>query len=102
MGRTNGIDLSPDEKLLYVSESYNSQGVPYVQKIWVYDSNVTSGTISGKRLFADFSQIDSTASIDIDGMKTDVNGNLFVTRHGGREVVIFNPEGDVIGKIGLR
>jgi len=101
MGRTNGIDLSPDEKTLYVSESYNRGGNPYIQKIWKYDADVVSGTISGKTLFADFEQIDGSNSVDIDGMKTDTNGNLFATRHGGRKVVIFNSEGTVIGNIGL-
>lgn len=100
MGRTNGIELNPEETLLYVSESYTSNNVPHTQKIWVYDANVVDGSISGKRLFADFAEIDETVTVDIDGMRCDQNGNLFVTRHGGREVVIFNPDGEVIGKIG--
>jgi len=100
MGRTNGIDLSPDEKLLYVSESYNRGGTPYVQKIWVYDVNVKEGKISGKRLFKDF-EFDSTQHIDIDGMKTDVDGNLFVTRHSGGQVVVFDPEGNLVARISL-
>ncbi|CAL8118665.1 unnamed protein product [Orchesella dallaii] len=101
MGRTNGIDLSPDENTLYVSESYNQGGVPNVQKIWKYNINVNEGTISGKTLFADFAQVDGSASVDIDGMKTDSQGNLYVTRHGGSQVVIFSPAGAVIGKIAL-
>jgi sugar lactone lactonase YvrE len=101
MGRTNGIDLSPDEKTLYVSESYNRGGNPYIQKIWKYSVNVDEGTIDGKTLFADFEQVDGSTSVDVDGMKTDVNGNLFVTRHGGRQVIVFNPQGTVIGKIAL-
>lgn len=101
MGRTNGIDLSPDETLLYVSESYNRAGNPYIQKIWKYNFNPVDGSISGKTLFADFALIDGTQHIDIDGMKTDMRGNLYVTRHGGSQVVIFNPAGSVIGKITL-
>lgn len=101
MGRTNGIDLSPDESQLYVSESYNTGGTPVAQKIWVYDADVESGTISGKRLFADFSILDSSQSIDIDGMKTDMNGNLWVTRHGGRQVVVLSPDGLIIGRVRL-
>jgi len=101
MGRTNGIDLSPDENTLYVSESYNRGGVPYVQKIWKYNVDVNEGTINGKTLFADFAAVDGSVSVDIDGMKTDSLGNLYVTRHGGSEVVIFSPAGAVIGKIAL-
>ncbi|OXA61124.1 gluconolactonase [Folsomia candida] len=101
MGRTNGIDLSPDDTKLYVSESYTRGGTPYVQKIWLYDANVTTGTISGKRLFVDFEVLDGTQNVDIDGMKTDVAGNLWVTRHGGREVVAFDSTGAVIARVRL-
>lgn len=101
MGRTNGIDLSPDETILYVSESYNRAGVPNVQKIWKYNVNTAEGTISGKALFVNFAEIDGSVAVDIDGMKTDIQGNLYVTRHGGSQVVIFNPAGKVIGNITL-
>lgn len=101
LGRTNGIELSPDEKHLYVSESYNTDGDPIVQKIWRYNTNIEQGTISTKTLFADFEFIDNTAFYDIDGMKTDINGNLFVARYGARQIAIFSPQGALIGKIGL-
>ncbi|KAJ6647302.1 Gluconolactonase [Pseudolycoriella hygida] len=101
LGRTNGIELSPDEQHLYVSESYNSGGVPVAQKIWRYNTNIAQGTISSKTLFVDFALLDSTAANDIDGMKTDVHGNLYVTRHGGSHVAIFASNGTLIGKIAL-
>lgn len=101
LGRTNGIELTPDEQYLYVSESYNEAGVPIVQKIWRYEANVKDGTITSKKLFANFDSIDKTAGYDIDGMKTDVLGNLYVTRHGGAHVAIFSPQGALIGKISL-
>lgn len=101
LGRTNGIELTPDEQHLYVSESYNRDGGPVAQKIWRYNSNVNDGTIASKTLFADFDLIDGTAAVDIDGMRTDMNGNLFVTRHGGGHVAIFSPDGALIGKIAL-
>lgn len=101
LGRTNGIDLSPDEKYLYVSESHNRNGVPIVQKIWKYSADVTKGTIANKKLFADFGSIDGTAAFDIDGMKTDMHGHLFVARYGGGHVSILSNEGTLIGKISL-
>lgn len=104
LGRTNGIELSPDENFLYVSESYNRGGVPYVQKIWKYNADVTQGTIGERELFADFEEVDNTAYADVDGMKTDINGNLFVARYtyGNRgHVAIFSPENELIGKIFL-
>lgn len=99
LGRTNGIELSVDERHLYVSESYNRDGTPYIQRIWVYDVN--DQFVSNKRLFADFANIDNSVSVDIDGMRTDMLDNLYVTRNGGRSVTIFNRSGIVIGRIGL-
>lgn len=102
LGRTNGIELSPDEQFLYVSESYNRAGVPYFQKIWKYKADVTHGTIGERELFVDFEELDNTTYADIDGMKTDINGNLFVARYtyGNRgHVAIFSPESELIGKI---
>ncbi|KAG4073213.1 hypothetical protein HA402_005748 [Bradysia odoriphaga] len=99
LGRTNGIELSADERHLYVSESYNRDGTPYIQRIWVYDVN--NQFISNKQLFADFANIDNSVSVDIDGMRTDMSNNLYVTRNGGRAVTIFNQSGTVIGTIGL-
>jgi len=102
MGRTNGIELSPDETKLYVSESYTRAGTPYVQKIWVYAANTTTGTISNKTLFVDFERLDGSTGHDVDGMKTDMDGNLYVTRNGGGgQVVVFNPAAEVIGRIYL-
>lgn len=104
LGRTNGIELSPDEEFLYVSESYNRDGVPYVQKIWKYKADVTQGTIGDRVLFANFEELDNTEYADVDGMKTDVNGNLFVARYtyGNRgHVAIFSPDSKLIGKIFL-
>lgn len=101
LGRTNGIELSPDERYLYVSESHNRGGVPISQKIWRYNTNIADGTINSKTLFADFNSIDKTTEFDIDGMKTDINGNLFVTRHTASHIAIFSPQGALIGKIEL-
>lgn len=101
LGRTNGIELSPDEQRLYVSESHNRDGLPIAQKIWRYDVNVNEGTISNKKLFADFALIDQTTEFDIDGMKTDIDGNLYVTRHTASHVAIFSVDGDLLGKIAL-
>ncbi len=101
LGRTNGIELSPDEKYLYVSESYNQGGIPVAQKIWRYNTNIDEGSIASKTLFADFNYIDKTTAIDIDGMKTDMNGNLFVARHGDSNVAILSAQGALIGKIQL-
>jgi len=101
MGRTNGIELTADDFKMYVSESHNMNGIPYVQRIWLYDVNPGNGTIFNKRLFVDFETLDGSIGQDIDGMRTDLAGNLFVTRNGGGQVVVFNPNAEVIGRIYL-
>jgi gluconolactonase len=87
MGTTNGITLSPDEKTLYVNESVQ-------KKIWAFDVN-KKGNISNKRLFASFEDH------GLDGMKCDVNGNLYVTRYGKGTIAVFSPGGTLIREIQL-
>lgn len=87
MGTTNGIELSPDEKILYVNESVQ-------RKIWAFDVD-RKGDLSNKRLFAEFSDF------GFDGMKCDNKGNLYVTRHGKGTIAILSPEGKLIREVAL-
>lgn len=90
MGTTNGIEVSPDGKLLYVNESAQ-------KNIWVFDIK-PDGTLANKRLFKEF------PDHGFDGMRCDVDGNLYVTRYGKGTVVVLSPEAkelheiDVLGK----
>ena len=85
MGTTNGIDLSPDGRTLYVNESAQRQ-------IWAFD--ITSEkTLKGKRLFKSF------PDFGFDGMRVDVDGNLYVTRHGKGTVVKISPSGELLREI---
>lgn len=88
MGTTNGIELSPDEKILYVNESVQ-------RKIWAFDVD-KRGNISNKRLFAEF------PDFGFDGMKCDKQGNLYVTRYGKGAIVVLSPEGTQIREIPLK
>jgi sugar lactone lactonase YvrE len=88
MGTTNGIELSPDEKILYVNESIQ-------RKIWAFDVD-SAGNISNKRLFAEF------PDYGFDGMKCDRKGNLYVTRYGKGTVVILSPGGSLIREVELK
>lgn len=87
MGTTNGIELSPDEKILYVNESVQ-------RKIWAFDVD-RKGDLSNKRMFAEFSDF------GFDGMKCDNKGNLYVTRHGKGTIAILSPEGKLIREVAL-
>lgn len=87
--RGNGIALSPTDDKLYVSSSDSTSNMVYV-----FDRS-SNGELSNKQLFFDFSTMGS-ATIDIDGMRCDSAGNLYVTRNGGGAVVKLNPSGEVV------
>lgn len=85
MGTTNGIEVSPDGKTLYVNESVQ-------RRVWAFDI-AEDGRLKNRRLlklFEDFG---------FDGMRCDVDGNLYVTRHGKGTVVKLTPKGDVVREI---
>jgi sugar lactone lactonase YvrE len=88
MGTTNGIELSPDGKTLYVNESIQ-------RKIWAYQVDA-EGNVSGKKLFAEFQDG------GLDGMKCDGKGNLYVTRWGTGTVIVLSPEGKLLKEIKLK
>lgn len=88
MGTTNGIELSPDEKTLYVAESLQ-------RKVWRYDVDAR-GNISNKRLLIEF------RDYGLDGMKCDKAGNLYITRHGKGRIAIVSPDGRQIREIRLK
>jgi sugar lactone lactonase YvrE len=85
MGTTNGIEVSPDNKTLYVNESVQ-------RNVWAYDLS-PEGDISNKRLLIKFEDF------GMDGMRTDKAGNLYITRHGKGTVVKVSPKGEVLEEI---
>ena len=88
MGTTNGIELSPDEKTLYVNESIQ-------RKVWKYDVD-EAGNISGKKLFYQFEDF------GLDGMKCDKKGNLYIMRWGKGTIVVLTPQAKLIREIQLK
>ncbi len=87
LGTTNGIEVSPDEKHLYVNESAQLA-------IWRFDLN-EKGEISHKTLFTSF------VDFGLDGMRCDIDGNLYVTRYGKGTVAIISPEGKLLREVML-
>lgn len=88
MGTTNGIEVSPDDKYLYVNESIQ-------RKIWRYDLD-SSGNISNKKLFISF------PDFGLDGMRCDTLGNLFVCRYDKGTIAVISPEGQVIREVEMK
>ncbi|NOS91631.1 MAG: SMP-30/gluconolactonase/LRE family protein [Cyclobacteriaceae bacterium] len=88
LGTTNGIALSPDEKILYVNESVQ-------RNIWSFQIG-KNGNLSNKKLLIRFDDF------GFDGMKCDKMGNLYATRYGKGTVVVISPEGKIIREIKLQ
>ena len=98
----NGLAFSPDESVLYVAISRESQVcfeeqerglVCEHRKIRVFDV-AADGTLSNNRVFA------SMASAEVgvpDGMKVDTLGRIFCTGSGG--IWVFEPDGTHLGII---
>jgi len=85
MGTTNGVEVSPDGKTLYVNESMQ-------RVVWAYDLS-PDGQISNKRELITFSDF------GMDGMRCDVAGNLYITRHGKGTVAKVSTKGEVLQEI---
>ena len=87
MGTTNGIEVSPDEKTLYVNESVQ-------RSVWAYDI-APDGAVANKRLLIQF------PDFNMDGMRCDVDGNIYITRHGKGTVAKLSPDGEVLLEVKL-
>ena len=87
MGTTNGIDLSPDGKTLYVGESSNGQ-------VWSY-------AIRGTELI-DAKLVKTFQPDSIDGLRTDVTGRLYVARILKGTIALIKPSGAVEREIALK
>jgi len=84
MGTTNGIDISPDGKTLYVNESVQ-------RNVWAFP--ITETGLGEKKLLIQF------PDFGMDGMRCDVDGNLYITRHSKGTVVKLSPTGKVLKEI---
>lgn len=87
MGTTNGIEVSPDERTLYVNETIQ-------RNVWAYDLS-PEGKISNKRLLIQF------PDFGLDGMRCDVEGNLHIARFGKGVVAKVSPEGEVLLEVAV-
>lgn len=84
LGTTNGIEVSPDGKTLYVNESKQ-------RNIWAF--TIDGESLKNQRLLKKF------PDYGFDGMRCDVDGNLYITRHGKGTVVKLSPEGMILKEI---
>lgn len=89
--RPNGIAFSPDEKVLYISNSDPER------KIWMRFDVKADATVANPQVFFDATS-NKEAGLP-DGMKVDKKGNLYCTGPGG--LWIFSSQGKHLGTIKL-
>jgi signal peptidase len=83
---TNGIELSPDERTLYVAESET-------REIWAY--RIDGGALAAPRLIRKF------AGFSLDGIRADIDGRLYVARILKGTIELLAPDGRTIREIAL-
>ncbi len=88
LSRPNGIAFSRDEKKLYVANSDTN-------KIWMVYDVTADGSIANGKIFYDATDMKDPGAPD--GMKVHSSGKIFATGPGG--VLIFSPEGKLLGRI---
>jgi sugar lactone lactonase YvrE len=84
MGTTNGIEVSPDGKTLFVNESVQ-------RNVWAFP--ITANGLGEKRLVKKFDDH------GFDGMRCDADGNLYLSRYGKGTVVKMSPGGKILQEI---
>lgn len=87
MGTTNGVEVSLDQRFLYVNESAQ-------RRIWVYQLD-TSAQPSQKKLLIEF------PDFGLDGMRADSAGNLYVARYGKGVIAKISPQGELLAEIAV-
>ena len=93
--RPNGIQLSPDEKTLYVNDTSGEYVLAFEIK--------PDGSVGNRRNFAKYPTVTTTPAggfnSGADGLAIDNDGRVYVVSLGG--VHVFSPKGDLLGTIPL-
>jgi len=84
-GTANGIEVSPDEKILYVGAG---------RKIFRYSLS-KKGQVKNRKLLIEFPDFST------DGMRCDAEGNLYVARIGKGVIAKISPSGKLLREIQL-
>ena len=88
----NGVQLSPDEKTLYVNDTRGDYLIAMDVR--------PDGTLAPKRNFAKYEGVENTATGPVsgaDGLAVDSNGRVYAATATG--VQVFSPKGEHLGTI---
>jgi gluconolactonase len=92
--KPNGLAFSPDERVLYISDtggSHTEGGPHHIRAFDVVQDATSSPFLTNGRLFADISPGLS------DGFRIDMNGNLFTSAADG--IQVFSADSELLGRI---
>lgn len=90
MHHPNGLAFSPDERILYVADTYAAVHPGADRHILAFDV-ADDRTVSGRRVFA---HIDPGVA---DGFRVDIHGNVWTSAHDGIHIIA--PDGHELGRI---
>ena len=97
--KPNGLCFSPDYQTLYIVDTGASHKPGHPRDIHQYDVSADGKSISNHRVFCNMGQTST------DGIRCDTDGNVWASTGWGDPdedgVHVFNPDGQVIGKIHL-
>jgi sugar lactone lactonase YvrE len=84
VGESNGIDWSPDDRLMYYVDSLE-------RRVDAFDFDLASGAIANRRPFA----VIDEGEIVPDGLTVDADGGVWVALWGGSQLREFAPDGSL-------
>lgn len=86
----NGLALSPDEKILYATDTA-------ARKIYAYDYDIETGLACRRRVLVETGPQEGIP----DGLAVDSEGNLWSAQWYGACVVRYDPGGAVLGRVAV-
>ncbi len=96
--RPNGITLSPDQRMLYVSDMFTDNKADTVKTVYRYLLDDSGLAVERKLLKVINPSHQILGRVNgFDGLKTDLSGNIYCT--GPEGIVILNADGDYLGTI---
>ncbi|PGH09722.1 hypothetical protein GX51_00402 [Blastomyces parvus] len=94
--RTNGIEVDPKGEFLYLTSATNVKSGVVNLKVFKFALDKETGALLEQDpvVFHDFSHAEK--GTDLDGMRTDVDGNLYVSLNAAGKIAKLDPSGKLV------